>query len=149
MFWRSIVKDIRRRIDAGKRRLERIEREGLVADTVKGTRKDGTFGPIKITGYPLPEHTAVKAMIKKRVEKLHIIEEELLEALQAVDAFIEAIPRSDLRMIFRLYYIDGLSWEMVAMQMNYAFPKRKISYTKDNCRMRHNRYLEKTMEDSI
>lgn len=143
---REEVKDIRRRIDAGERRLERIEREGLVADTVKGTRKDGTIGPIRITGYPVPEYQAVKAMMKRRVEKLHIIEEELLEALQGVDAFIEAIPKSDLRMIFRLYYIDDLTWEFVAMQMNYAFPKRKIPYTKDSCRKRHNRYLEKIWE---
>lgn len=142
------AKDLRLRIEKDERRLEIIKQEGMVSDTVKGTRKDGTFGPIKITGYPVPEHRMVEAMIKKRLEKLHILEDELLEAVNRVDDFINAIPRSDLRMMFRMYYLDDMTWEFVAMKMNYIFPNKKTPYTKDNCRMRHNRYLEK-MEKKI
>lgn len=142
------LKDLRERIDADQHRLERIREEGMVSDTVKGTRKDGTFGTIKVTGYPVPEYETVESMLRKRVAKLHIIEEELHEALNAVDDFINAIPKSDLRMIFRLYYLDDMTWEFVAMKMNYRFPNKKIPYTKDNCRMRHNRYLEK-IEESL
>ena len=41
------IKDIRRRI----KELDKyLEHPPIVADTVKGTRKDGTYGPIKITG---------------------------------------------------------------------------------------------------
>lgn len=82
-------------------------------------------------------------MIKKRIMKLHIMEDELQEAMNAVDDFINAIPKSDLRQMFRFYYIDDMTWDMVAMKMNYLYPKRKIEYTKDNCRIRHNRFLEK------
>ncbi len=142
------LKDLRERIDTDQHRLERIREEGMVSDTVKGTRKDGTFGTIKITGYPVPEYETVESMLRKRVAKLHIMEEELHEALNAVDDFINAIPKSDLRMIFRLYYLDDMTWEFVAMKMNYRFPNKKIPYTKDNCRMRHNRYLEK-IEESL
>lgn len=137
------IKDLKCRIDKEERYLEKIKREGMVSDTVKGTRKDGTFGPIKITGYPIPEHKKMETMIKKRLEKLHIMEDELLEAMNRVDDFINAIPRSDLRTMFRMYYLDDMTWEFVAMKMNYAFPNKKTPYTKDNCRMRHNRYLEK------
>lgn len=49
------IKDLHNRIDRDRRRLVKIENEGVVSDTVKGTRKDGTIGPIKITGYPFPE----------------------------------------------------------------------------------------------
>lgn len=49
------IKDLHNRIDRDRRRLVKIENEGVVSDTVKGTRKDGTFGPDKITGYPFPE----------------------------------------------------------------------------------------------
>ena len=46
------IKDIRRRI----RELDKyLENPPTVSDTVKGTRKDGTFGPIKITGIPDPQ----------------------------------------------------------------------------------------------
>lgn len=140
---RQEIRDLNDRIDKGERRLERIEREGVVSDTVKGTRKDGTIGPIKITGYPLPEVDQVKDMIKKRMAKLHILEEELQEAVNAVDEFIEEIPQSDLRQIFRLYYLDDMTWAAVAINMNYRFPKRK--YTEDSCRKRHDRYLEKIL----
>lgn len=68
------IKDLHNRIDRDRRRLVKIENEGVVSDTVKGTRKDGTFGPIKITGYPFPEVDQVKGMIKKRVTKLHILQ---------------------------------------------------------------------------
>ena len=136
------IRDLKERIDRDQRRLYRIDKEGLVSDTVKGTRKDGTFGPIKITGYPIPEYNQVKNMIKKRVAKLHILEDELQEAVNAVDEFIARIPKSDLRMIFRLRYLDDKTWAAVAINMNYHFPKRKIKYTEDNCRIRHDRYLK-------
>ena len=136
------IQDLHDRIDRDQRRLNRIDEEGLVSDTVKGTRKDGTLGPIKITGYPIPEYNQVKNMIKKRVAKLHILEDELQETVNAVDEFIVRIPKSDLRMIFRLRYLDDKTWAAVAINMNYHFPKRKIKYTEDNCRIRHDRYLK-------
>lgn len=137
------IKDLNQRIEELNKKLERIREEGMVSDTVRGTRRDGTIGPIKITGYPLPEHETVKTMIKKRIAKLHILEEELHEAVNAVDDFINTIPNSELRMILRFYYLDDMTWPQVALNMNYRFPKRRIKYTEDNCRKRHDRYLEK------
>ena len=46
------AKDLRRRIE----KLNRfLDDPPIVSDTVKGTRKDGTIGPIKVTGIPDPE----------------------------------------------------------------------------------------------
>lgn len=137
------IKDLHNRIDRDRRRLVKIENEGVVSDTVKGTRKDGTIGPIKITGYPFQEVDQVKGMIKKRVAKLHILEDELQDALNVADDFIREIPQSDLRMMFRFYYLDDMTWVAVAANMNSRFPKRK--YTEDSCRKRHDRYLEKIL----
>lgn len=142
---REEIKDLRSRIDKDQRRLDKIESQGMVSDTVTGTRRDGTIGPIKITGFPMPEYNTVKAMLKKRIAKLQISEEEYHEALHKVDDFISAIPKSELRMIFRLYYLDDNNWIQVAKIMNQRFPKRK--YTEDSCRMKHNRYLEKLEEN--
>lgn len=139
---REEIKDLRDRIDRDQRRLERMREEGIVSDTVRGTRKDGTIGPIKITGFPVPEYEAVEAMLKKRIAKLGILEDELQEAVSAVDDYIAAIPKSDLRQMFRLYYLDDLTWRQVANSMNARFPKRRIKYTEDSCRKRHDRFLE-------
>lgn len=136
------IQDLQDRIDKDERRLAKIEKEGVVSDTVKGTRTDGTFGSIRITGYPLPEHDRVKSMIKKRVTKLHILEDELQNAINEVDNFIEKVPKSDLRMIFRFKYLDDMTWAAVALNMNERFLKRRTKYTEDSCRMRHDRYLE-------
>lgn len=143
---RQEVKDLRYRIDQTQRRLQKIKEEGVVSDTVTGTRKDGTIGPIKITGFPDPEYDAVKGMLKKRVAKLGILEDNLLEALNLVDDYISQIPSSKLRQIFRLYYEDDLTWQQVANEMNRRFPKKRISYTGDSCRKLHDRYLRKNEE---
>jgi hypothetical protein len=140
------IRDLQDRIDRDERRLEKIRKEGVVSDTVKGTRSDGTFGPIKITGYPIPEHNQVKNMIKKRVAKLHILEDDLQNAINEVDEFIGKVPKSDLRMIFRFRYLDDMTWAAVALNMNDRFPKRRIKYTEDSCRMRHDRYLENNLK---
>lgn len=51
---REEIKDLNQRIEADQRRLEKIEQEGMVSDSVKGTRADGTIGSIRITGFPVP-----------------------------------------------------------------------------------------------
>lgn len=140
---REEAKDLRKRIEKGERAIAKIEEEGMVSDSVKGTRRDGTIGHIKIAGFPFPEYSKVKNMMKRRIQKLKIVEEELLEALNAVDDYINSMPKSELRIMFRLYYIDDLTWPKVAMRMNERFPKRKIKYTDENCRKKHDRYLEK------
>ena len=140
---REEIKDLRERIERDELRLQKIEEEGVVSDTVTGTRKDGTIGSIKITGFPIPEYSTVKAMLKKRIAKLQIMEDELHEAVNAVDDFINAIPKSDLRQMFRFYYIDDMTWRKVAANMNKRFPNRRIRYTEENLRKRHDRFLEK------
>ena len=140
---REEIKDLRKRISRDELRLRKIEEQGVVSDSVTGTRKDGTIGSIKITGFPIPEYSTVKAMLKKRIAKLQIMEDELHEAMSAVDDFINAIPKSDLRQMFRFYYIDDMTWRRVATNMNKRFPNRRISYTEESCRKRHDRFLEK------
>lgn len=141
---RQEAADLRLRIERDQRRLSEMQEKGyVVSDTVKGTRKDGTIGPIKITGFPEPAYEDTKAMLKKRIAKLEIVESDLLAAVNKVDDYIETIPKSELRQIFRLHYLDDLTWAQVALQMNVRYPKKRMKYTEDGCRMKHNRYLEK------
>lgn len=141
---RQEAADLRLRIERDRDRLNEMQEKGyVVSDTVRGTRRDGTIGPIKITGFPEPAYEDTKAMLKKRIAKLEIVESDLLAAVNKVDDYIEAIPKSELRQIFRLYYLDDLTWAQVAIQMNVRYPKKRMKYTEDGCRMKHNRYLEK------
>lgn len=143
---RGEIKDLRKRIEQGEKYLSEMEEQGYqVSDSVKGTKKDGTIGTIRITGFPLPEYTKIKEMTKRRNEKLRILESDLMEALNQVDDFINEIPKSDLRMMFRFYYLDDLTWPQVALQMNHLYPKKRIKYTDESCRKRHDRFLEKIL----
>lgn len=132
------IKDIRRR----KEKLEKeIKGLGIVSDSVKGTRSDGTYGSIKITGYPTPEYYRKKAAIEKLKKMLNAKEAELLELMSQAEEYIESVPKSEVRTMFRLYYIDGLPWWKVAQAMNRMFPKRRMKFTEDGCRMRNNRFF--------
>ncbi len=133
------IKDIRRRI----KNLDKFLSEPhQVSDTVKGTRGDGTIGSIRITGYPVPEYYRKKGLRERHKRLLEEKEAELLELTCQAEEYIETIPKAELRIMFRLYYIDGLIWEQVASSMNGMFPRKKIPYTPDSCRMRNNRFFE-------
>lgn len=133
------IKDIRRRINE----LDKyLENPPIVADTVKGTRKDGTLGPIKITGIPDPQFQKKRAARERLRGMLKAKEEELLELTCQAEEYIENIDKSEVRIMFRLYYIDGLPWWKVAQAMNRMFPRRRVVFTEDSCRMRNNRFFE-------
>lgn len=134
------IKDLRRRIQ---KMSDEINKLSVVSDSVKGTRRDGTIGNIKITGYPEPRYWRMKDILEGRQKKLTEAEEKLLELTGEVEKYIDSIEISELRIMFRLYYVDNLTWYQVAMKMNDMFPKRRIKYTEDSCRKRHERFFEK------
>ena len=138
---REEIKDIRRRIEKIEKEINHLEKL-IVADTVKGTRPDGTYGPIKITGIPSPALERKRKAAEKYRDMLQEKEAELLELTCQVEKYIENIPKSELRTMFRFYYIDNLPWWKVAQAMNRTFPKKRRKYTEDGCRMRHDRFLK-------
>ena len=137
------IKDLRRRIEQNKKELSRLNGQ-IVMDSVScGKKGKKPLGTVKITGRPVTAISRKESLLNKRIRRLEELEEGLLELTIQVDEYIETIEKSELRIIFRLYYIDDLTWYQVALLMNQNFPKRKVEYTEDNCRMRHNRFLEK------
>ena len=133
------IKDIRARI----KKLDKfLENPPIVSDTVRGSRKDGTIGPIKITGIPEPMYVRKQKLRVRYQQLLESKEVELLELACQAEEYIQSITKSELRIMFRLYYIDGLTWLQVAHRMNSMFPKRRIKYTEDNCWRRNQRFFE-------
>ena len=95
---------------------------------VNNKKKACEFCGIKSYEYALPQDTT---------------EAELLELTCQAEEYIQSIEKADLRIMFRLYYIDGLPWIKVADAMNRMFPKKKVPHTEDSCRMRNNRFFDK------
>ena len=142
---RAEIKDLRRRIENDRRELDKLESMAVTDSVTCGKKGRKPIRTVKVTGKPtmLIEHR--EAMIRNRIKKTEMLEAELLELTNQVEDYIEDIPKSELRILFRLYYIDNMTWYQAAMQMNQMFPKRKIKYTEDSCRMKHNRFLEKVL----
>lgn len=137
------IKDLRRRIEQNKKELFRLNGQVVMDSVSCGKKGKKLLGTVKITGRPVTAISRKESLLNKRIRRLEELEEGLLELTIQVDEYIETIEKSELRIIFRLYYIDDLTWYQVALRMNQNFPKRKVKYTEDNCRMRHNRFLEK------
>ena len=137
------IKDLRRRIEQNKKELSRLNGQVVMDSVSCGKKGKKPLGAVKITGRPVTAISRKESLLNKRIRRLEELEEGILELKIQVDEYIETIKKSELRIIFRLYYIDDLTWYQVALRMNQNFPKRKVKYTEDNCRMRHNRFLEK------
>lgn len=134
------IKEIRRMIQATEDRLRKIEEEGEVSDVVSGGM--GGKQHFKVTGFPEPRYAKEKALLKSRRQRLKMKEAEFLELTNQAEEYIESIPKSEIRIMFRLYYIENLTWAQVAMRMNALFPKRKKAYTEASCLMKNKRFFE-------
>lgn len=136
------IKDLRRRIAENQRRIDQLKKT-VVSDSVScGKKGKKPIRTVKIKGFPQMEINRRIALMEKRKAKLQMLETDLTEKQLQVEEYIQSIEKSELRIMFRLYYIDNLTWYQVAMRMNQIFPKRRVKYTEDNCRMKHNRFLE-------
>ena len=137
------IKDLRRRISEDQKRIDQLKRT-IVSDSVTcGKKGKKPIRTVKIKGFPQVEINRRVALMERRQAKLQMLETDLIEKQLQVEEYIQTIQKSELRIMFRLYYIDSLTWYQVALRMNQMFPKRRIKYTDDNCRKRHDRFLEK------
>lgn len=137
------IKDLRRRIAENRKAIDRLNNTVVTDSVTCGKKGKKPLRTVKIQGIPNKALARQKQMLNNRIMKLQQLEMDLIEKQNQVEEYIEQISRSELRIMFRLYYLDSLTWYQVAMRMNRMFPKRKIKYTEDNCRIRHNRFLEK------
>lgn len=136
------IKDLRRRIEQNKKELSRLNGQ-IVMDSVScGKKGKKPLGTVKITGRPVTAISRKESLLNKRIRRLEELEEELLELTIQVDEYIEMIEKSELRIIFRLYFLDDLSYPKVADQMNQRFPKRRTKYTDENIKKKVQRYFE-------
>lgn len=137
------IKDLRRRIEADRRELQKLN-DMVVADTVAlGKKGKKPLGTVKIEGQPIRAISRKQKAWERKIALLEQLETDLLEKQNEVEEYIQQIEKSEIRTMFRLYYIDDLPWYKVAMRMNEMFPNRRIKYTEDNCKQKHKRYFDK------
>ena len=137
------LKDLRRRIEEDQRELQKLDRMVVTDSVTCGKKGKKPLRTVKIQGRPLTRINRKQAVLERRLARREALEAKLLEKQTEAEEYIESIPQSELRMMFRFYYIDDLRWYQVALRMNEAFPDRRIKYTEDNCKQRHKRFFDK------
>lgn len=137
------IKDLRKRIEADRKALYMLNNM-VVGDVVtlgkKGKKPLGTY---KVEGQPIKAISRKQKAWERKIALLEQLEADLLEKQNEVEEYIQQIEKSEIRTMFRLYYIDDLPWYKVAIRMNQMFPNRRIKYTEDNCKQKHKRYFDK------
>ncbi len=137
------IKDLRKRIQKLEREIGKLE-DSIVTDSVScGKKGKKSLGTVKISGVPDGILQRKHSTLDARRALLQEREAKLLELMNEAEEYINSIEKSELRKMFELYYIDDLTWYQVAQKMNEMHPKRKVKYTDDNCRKKHDRFLEK------
>lgn len=81
-----------------------------------------------------PKMYTLKAKLDEFKDKLEIKKIE-------IEDYIETIPFSEIRQIFRYKYLDNKKWVQIAHEMNNLYKKKE--YTENSVRCKHDRYLEK------
>lgn len=130
------IRDIRRRAERARGQMERLETEGTVLDAVKGTRQDGTFGSIRIEGFPYADYEKRRRSLQSYLLKLADMEEKLLELTNQAEEYINSIEDSRMRRIVQYRIMDRLSWYEVADKMGGKA-------TSDSCKKYFERFLKK------
>ena len=130
------IRDIRRRAERARGQMERMETEGTVLDAVKGTRQDGTFGSIRIEGFPYADYEKRLRSLQSYLLKLAEMEEKLLELTNQAEEYINSIEDSRMRRIVQYRIMDRLSWYEVADKMGGKA-------TSDSCKKYFERFLKK------
>lgn len=105
----------------------------ISTDSVKGSLPEFpyTAHPIIITGMDYNEYdrrvSRLRNSLKRRMG-------ELLDKVTEVNEYIDTVPDSEMRMILTLRYVNGLSWNQVALHIgeyDESYPRRK-----------HNKFLK-------
>lgn len=117
-------KDIERRIAALEEELKRYENDYQEQDKVVGGR--GGIQRFKIEGFPRPEYEREKTLLLTRKIRLEVLKEEIESAVSEAENYINRLSSPTMRMILRLRYIDGKSWEEVSKEMGPGYSKDAV-----------------------
>ncbi|WMI81931.1 DUF1492 domain-containing protein [Anaerotignum sp. MB30-C6] len=130
------IKDLKRRINKIKAEIERLESEGTVLDSVKGSRKDGTIGSIRIEGFPVLCYDEKLSQLYRYKAQLEKAEQQAIKLVNEIEIYINSIEDCRMRRIIRYRFIDKLSWNQVADRLGG-------NNTEGSIKMAVSRFMEK------
>ena len=96
--------------------IARLLEEGTVQDKVRGGF-GGNQG-FKIEGFPVEIFEKRKNLLRGKMDRLTKKENELLELTESIETFIDGIPVSRDRRIFRAIYLEDKTQQEIAAELH-------------------------------
>lgn len=127
------IRETKERIEKTEKQIQKIEKGGTVVDSVTGGY--GGIQRYKIEGFPCAEYGKLKERLYMRKATLQSLENELMEKISEIEKFISSIDNSRIRRIISFRFIDGMTWEQVAINIGGG-------NSEDSVRMAFNRFME-------
>lgn len=110
------IKRMRKDIKKTEDDIAKLLEEGTVCDKVKGGL--GGIQGFKIEGFPVPAFERRKRILRKKMDRLIDKENELLELTESIEIFIDNIPISRDRRIFRAIYFEDKTQQQIARELH-------------------------------
>lgn len=110
------IKQMRIDIQKTEDSIAKLIEEGTVCDKVTGGL--GGIQGFKIEGFPVVEFEKRKRLLRKKVDRLTERENDLLEMTESIEIFIDNIPVSRDRRIFREICFGRKTQQQVANEMH-------------------------------
>lgn len=125
-------RDLKREISHLEKRIEKLNSVSVVSDTVSASNSEFPYQAVTINIEGIPHNKEairrIKGILDDRYEKCCSLKVELEE-------FISGIFDSRVRLVFEHRYIDGWSWQRIALKLG--------SHNEATARSMHDRYLDK------
>ena len=122
--------DLTKEIEDLEKRIDKIHKTTeMVSDTVQNGYKHRAV----IFGVDLTR----KRKLHAYEDKLQEFYDKLFEKQNKIEDYIEKIPKSDVRQIFRYRYIDNMNWKQIQVLMQYRH--------EDTARKKHDKFLEENL----
>ena len=109
------IKELNKEIEKAEKSIEKLIEEGTVCDKVKGGI--GGIQGFKIEGFPVVEYQRRRRVLKNKVHRLQKKENDLIELKDNIEKYIEKIPVSRDRRIFRMIFIENKTQKQVAKEL--------------------------------
>ena len=125
---------IQKEIQDLQKRINTVEKQSqIVSDVVQ----NGYKGRTVIQGIDIKRAYKLDCAYEK-LKKFKLM---LIQKQQHIEDYIESIPFSEMRQIFRYRYLDHKNWIQIAHKMNDVYHGK--DYTENSVRHKHDRFLEK------
>lgn len=96
--------------------IAKLLEEGTVQDKVKGGL--GGLQGFKIEGFPITAFERRKRILRSKMDRLTEKENDLLEMTESIELFIDNIPVSRDRRIFKAIYFENKTQQQVARELH-------------------------------